>query len=282
VEWKDNQEKELEQKIDFTSKRELAKTFDTSEKEIQEKLEDLGFRTLQNFSERNQKSDSLDMGYEISDMERRKLQGLFGEKVAVFVKGKIKRFIENSLPENWTLRQGIKLTTSGVNQKSLWFGTKNSNEKEIEINDYTVRHRDLPLEEIEEKVQKRHYYCSEEVFLQFQEHRIPNIDEVFYAVNKTGNTESREYHLVNTESSRISNQEKHEIDLEEVEDFKVIGVEIKTTENRAENLLSSVQREIRDKAKESPYLDLYSLKVEYEKDRKEIPEEVDIRMEKLG
>jgi 1,2-phenylacetyl-CoA epoxidase catalytic subunit len=103
VEWKDNQEKELEQKIDFTSKRELAKTFDTSEKEIQEKLEDLGFRTLQNFSERNQKSDSLDMGYEISDMERRKLQGLFGEKVAVFVKGKIKRFIENSLPENWTL-----------------------------------------------------------------------------------------------------------------------------------------------------------------------------------
>lgn len=283
VEWGEHKEKELKSRIEFTSSRELARNFETSEKEIEDKLQELGFRTLNNFTENGPNSESLDLSYEISDMERRKLQGLFGEKVAVFIKGKIERFIQESLPDNWSLHQGVKLTTSGVNnKKSLWFGEKNTLEKGFDISDSTVRHRNLPKDEIEKRVQKRHFYCSEDLFQQFQDHRIPSIDEVFYAVKKTGDTKGRDYHLVNSEASSFSQQEKQEIELEEVEDFKVIGVEIKTTENRAERLLSTVQREIRDKARESPYLDLYSLKVEYEKGSRKIPEEVDIRMEKLS
>jgi hypothetical protein len=282
VEWGEDKEKELESKIDFTSSRELAKNFETSEKEIEDKLEELGFRTIENFTGESSDSESLNLSYEISDLERRKLQGLFGEKVAVFVKGKMESFIQESLPESWSLHQGVKLTTSGVNKKSLWFGDKNTLEKGFDISDSTVRHRNLPKDKIKEKVRKRHFYASEELFQKFQEHRIPSIDEVFYAVKKTKDTKKREYQMVNSEASSFSQQETTEIDLEEVEDFKVVGVEIKTTENRAESLLSSLQREVRDKAKESPYVDLYSLKVEYEKESREIPEEVDIRMKKLS
>lgn len=282
MEWNQSDEKELKKKFSLTQKRQLAKEFETSEKEIDDKLNELGFRTLEDFNEAGADS-SLDLTYEITEMENRKLQGMFGEKIAVFVKGKLKRFLKNSLPPGWSLHQGVKLRTKGENlEKSLWFGRKNTLEKGIDINDSTVRHRNMPDEEIREAVKERHLYCSEELFQQFQEHRIPNIDQVYYAVKKTGETRENDYHCVNTEASSFSSQEKVTIDLEEVEDFKVIGIEIKTTENRAEGLLSSLQRNIRDKAKESPYLDIYSLKVEYKKGSREIPEEVDLRLEKIG
>ena len=283
MDWTEQDEEKLENKFSLSEKRELAKDFDTSEEELDQKLNELGFRTLEDFSNKNEKKDTLDLSYELSEMEHRKLQGIFGEKVAVFVKGKLERFIEDSLPSGWSLHQGVKLRTKNEkSEKSLWFGRKNTLEKGIDISDSTVRHRNLSQDKIMEAVRDRHLYCSDDLFEKFQEHRIPNIDQVYYAVKMTGESRDKIYHCVNSEASSFSNQEKLTIPLDEVEDFKVIGIEIKTTEEKAESLLSSLQRNIRNKAKQSPFLDIYSLKVEYEKGSREIPEDVDLRLEKLG
>lgn len=282
VGWNQEKEDTLKEEFGFKEKRELAKELGVSEKQVGEKLNELGFRTLNDFEEEKDIS-SIDLSYEISEMERRKLQGMFGEKVAVFVKGKLERFLKSSIPDNWSLHQGVKLKTKGENhEKSLWFGRKNTMDKKIDISDSTVRHHNMEDEKIKEAIRKRHFYCSEDLFEKFQGHRIPSIDQVYYAVKKTGDRKAKDYHLVNSEASSFSSQRKKTIGIEEVEDFKVIGIEIKTTEDRAENLFSSLQRSIRDKSKNSAFLDLYSLKVEYEKDSNEIPQEVDLRLERLG
>jgi len=270
-------EESLAEEASFSDKRDLAKQLETSEEQIDELLSEQGFKTLEDFTDKGMKN-AVDLSYQIKDLEKRKLQGLFGEKIAVFVKGRIKEFLKQSLGNNWELKQGIKLKTCKAS-KSMWYGDR-SPDSGIKITDSTIRHRNMEREEIKKKVRKRHFITSEELFNRFSEHQIPNIDQVYYAIKFTGNEKYRKYHLINTESSSFSNQEKERIKLKEVEDFKVIGLEIKTTENKAENLFSSLQRSIRDKASKSPYLDIYSLKVEYDIQTGKIPENVDIRIER--
>ena len=274
----DFSEEEIVEEAEFADRRDLAKGFGISEEKVKQVLEDHGFSTLEDFSGREDNS-SLEMSYEIREMEKRKLQGVFGERIAVFVRGRITEFLENSLGSDWELRQGVKLKTTGSDPRTMWYGDRGI-DSEIKISGSTVRHRDMDEEEIVEKVRERHFVTSDELFDRFSEHQIPSIDQVYYGLKLSGEQRSRDYHLLNTESSSFSSRKSKAIDLRHVEDFKVIGLEIKTTRDRAENLFSSLQRSIRDKARESPYLDIYSLKVEYDIETGEIPDEVDLRLEK--
>jgi hypothetical protein len=277
---KDNTKDELMKSADFKDKRTLAKEFDTSETEIQRILSENGFTILEDFTADEKIDSSLDLNYEIREMEKRKLQGLFGEKIAVFIKGRIEKFLKNSFGDGWQLRKGIKLKTEKVsNPRSMWYGDRHA-DSGISISDSTIRHRNMEKEKIRRQVRDKHFITSEELFNQFAEHQIPSIDQVYYVVKFSGMEKARTYHLVNSESSSYSNQSREKINLKHVEDFKIIGLEIKTTENKAENLFSNLQRSLRDKASESPYLDIYGLKVEYNIDSREIPDEVDIRIEK--
>lgn len=273
------EDNEILEKAHMAETRDLAKEYDTSEAEIRKRLKDHGFLSLEDFTD-SERTESLDLTYKIGEMEKRKLQGIFGEKIAVFVKGRIRDFLEESLGSKWELRQGVKLKTEkAADAKSMWYGDR-STDSGIKISDSTVRHRDMEKDRIREKVKENHFITSEKMFEKFSDCQIPSIDQVYYAVKFSGRNEPRTYHLLNTESSSFSSQEKEEIELRHVEDFKVIGLEIKTTENRAEDLFSNLQRSIRDRASNSPYLNIYSLKVEYDIETGSIPESVDLRIEK--
>ncbi len=275
-------ENEIIEKADFADSRDLAKEFDTSVEKVEKMLSDQGFSTLKDFSDEEEVQKTLDLNYEIKELEKRKLQGIFGEKIAVFIKGRIKEFLKESLGNEWELRQGVKLKTGKASDaRSMWYGNQ-SVDSGIKISDSTIRHRNMDKDKIREKVQESHFITSEELFNSFSEHQIPSIDQVYYAIKFSGEEKSRTYHLLNTEDSSYSNQERETIDLKHVEDFKVIGLEIKTTENKAENLFSNLQRSLRDKASDSPFLDIYSLKVEYDIQTEKIPDSVDLRIEKCG
>ena len=273
-------ENEIIEKADFADSRDLAKEFDTSVEKVEEMLSDQGFSTLEDFSDDGGVQKTLDLNYEIKELEKRKLQGIFGEKIAVFIKGRIKEFLKESLRNEWELRQGVKLKTGKASDaRSMWYGNQLV-DSGVKISDSTIRHRNMDKDKIKEKVRENHFITSEELFNSFSEHQIPSIDQVYYALKLSGEEKSRTYHLLNTEGSSYSNQERETIDLKHVEDFKVIGLEIKTTENKAENLFSNLQRSLRDKASDSPFLDIYSLKVEYDIQTGKIPDSVDLRIEK--
>ncbi len=271
---------DLIKKANFNDRRSLAIEFNTSEEQIEKALSKHGFQTLERFSEDQTNKISIDLNYTLEDLEKRKLQGLFGEKVAIFIKGRIKEFLKESLEDDWSLREGVKLKTEESSQsKSMWYGQKQIGEG-FQMTDSTIRHRNMDEDEIKKKVRENHFITSKELFNEFSNHQIPSIDQVYYGLKFSGHEKPRTYHLMNTASSSFSRQNKEKINLRHVEDFKIIGLEIKTTENKAENLFSNLQRSVRDKAISSPFLDLYSLKVEYDIESEKVPDSVDLRIEK--
>ncbi|MFO7793965.1 MAG: hypothetical protein R6V35_03225 [Candidatus Nanohaloarchaea archaeon] len=70
-------ENEVIEKADFADKRDLAKEFDTSVEKVEELLSDQGFSTLKDFSDEKEVQKTLDLNYEIKELEKRKLQGIF-------------------------------------------------------------------------------------------------------------------------------------------------------------------------------------------------------------
>ncbi|MFO7794224.1 MAG: hypothetical protein R6V35_04600 [Candidatus Nanohaloarchaea archaeon] len=70
-------ENEVIEKADFADKRDLAKEFDTSVENVEELLSDQGFSTLKDFSDEKEVQKTLDLNYEIKELEKRKLQSIF-------------------------------------------------------------------------------------------------------------------------------------------------------------------------------------------------------------
>ncbi|MFB6214144.1 MAG: hypothetical protein ABEJ07_06315 [Candidatus Nanohaloarchaea archaeon] len=264
----------------FVSPRKLAVELEKSEEELEQELREHGFTRLTDFQDRE--SEGLELEYEIQELERRKLQGIFGEKVARFVKGRIKRYIESRLPGGWELRENARLRDSS-DSATLRLGEKPDTRDSMKLSGNSVAHYGMDREEILKQVRSRHFAAGKNMFERFQESLLPTIDRVLYALEKNGETEEMRYDVIDhSKSSAEINRERVRIPLEKVEDFKVIGLEVKTSRDDAEKLLSSVQRNVRDRASNSPHIDLYGVHVDYNIDTAEIPEEVPVTVKKLG
>ncbi|MFB6208659.1 MAG: hypothetical protein ABEJ56_00800 [Candidatus Nanohaloarchaea archaeon] len=271
------------EKVEKLEKRELAKQMDLSEERLDEKLRDLGFTSLADFTDNQSRTEKKKINYSLSEMEKRKLQGLLGEKVTRFIEGKIRRFIRSGFNNEWIIKSYLDLRTLDE-CRQLHFGERQSFQgNSLSISGGNVTHYGVEEEVIREKIRQKHYACSAYLFEKFTEYQVPSIDHVLYALRKTGETESFEYRVKDhSEESGSFTGEKLEVDLEKIRDFKVIGLEVKTSESSdAENLFSSLQREVRDTAKESAFLDLYKAHVNYSISTQKIPEEVPVEIEKV-
>ncbi|MFB6245641.1 MAG: hypothetical protein ABEJ03_04835 [Candidatus Nanohaloarchaea archaeon] len=260
--------------------RELAKNRDKPEKALDSDLKDLGFRRITEFIDNEENQDQTKLLYQLSDLEKRKLQGLFGEKISVFVEGKIKRFLRRTLSENWELKNNIRLKT-GDTRKSLNFGEKPDRDS-INISGSNVSHYGTAKAELIERVQKQHYSCTEYLFEKFQQYQIPTIDNTLYAIKKSGETEKFKYDFIDHSKNQAQIKKKtREIALEKLEDFKIIGLEVKTSDSEAKNLLSTKQREIRDMATDSAFLEIYTVKVDFDYGNGELPQKVPVNVQRL-
>jgi len=273
-------EDEIRERSTHQTDREIARDLDISEGQVKEVLEDLGFRRLTDFQDSAEEKTEHRLEYNLDDMEKRKLQGIFGEKVAVFAKGRLKQLISETLPADWELRDEVELRSeeSGL---SYSFGKKFPQD-EIKVRGDMVIHYDASEEEIREQVRERCFHVDEHLFRKFQEHQIDNIDEVMYAVKTGGSNREVEFKSVDKNSSRLDGFDEMEFKVQEVEDFFVIGLEVKTTEDQPEKLFSKLQRQIRDKAQESPFIQMYSVKIDFDVQKSDIPKKTDIQIQKLS
>lgn len=262
--------------------RNLARDRDRSRKELVEDLKERGFSTIKDFFGKKE-DDSIEMTYNLDEMEKRKLQGVFGEKVARFVEGRIRDFLRESMGDNWEIKKGIEVRTKGENQRSMFYGLKPGENSRIKCSGKSVAHNGMQNEKIREEVRKMHYHVSERLFKKFQEYQAPSIDECYYAIRKTGGKVKHEYRAYDRSSGVHDTEgEKLECTLDEIEDFKIICLEVKTTSQKSKNLLSETQREVRDLASETAFLDFYLVKVDYDISTAEIPDSVDVQIEGLS
>lgn len=262
------------------NRRELAKKKDISEAKLEQDLKELGFRRLTDFENSDEGKETCELEYSLDEMEKRKLQGVFGERIAVFIEGKIKRFITRILPQDWNVKKNIHLRTKD-NHKSLNFGQKPKDSGSIKISGDTVAHYGADEETLIERVQQRHFSASEYLFNKFQENQIPSIDNTFYALKKSGEKRCFKYDFIDhSKNSYQIQRNTTKVSVEHIEDFKVIGLEVKTTKSDAKNLLSKKQRRIRERAQNSAFLDFYTIDVDFEIEESDIPTEIPVKIKK--
>lgn len=262
--------------------RALARDKDISRKKLVKELKNQGFSTIKNFFGKETKS-SIKMDYNIDEMEKRKLQGLFGEKVATFVEGRIREFIKESMGNDWEIKKGIKVKTKGSTQKSMFYGLKPDENSKLKSSGKSIAHYGLSNQVIKDEIESIHFHVSERLFKKFQEYQAPSIDECYYALKKTGRTEKHKYRAYDRSSgSHDTEGDKIVCNLDELEDFKIICLEVKTTKEKGSKLLSSTQRQVRDLASETAFMDFYLARVDYDISSSEIPDSVKVEIEILN
>jgi hypothetical protein len=253
--------------------RELATQLDFTEEEVKQKRIDRGLLRLENFSEKESAPTRSKMKFELDKMEKRKLQGFMGEKLAELMKSKVVDYLRKHTGGKWELRSKARMVRKGRTSHSYWAGGRPDRD-EIVVESGVVKHQGAEKDELREAVRDKCVVAEDDIFEKFQEVRNPWIDFSFYALSIE---ETVEQTFSARDFSKRSFDQESEIDVEVplASDFKLMAVEVKTTNSSAENLLSTNQRNVRDLAEESPYIDFFTLKVETDFSELGIPENFD-------
>ncbi|GEM_PF-2776211 len=260
------------------SDRQLAKDLGVSEKDARQERKKRGFLKLDDFQDKKEVEESLNIDAELSDMEKRKLQGHLGEKLTSLMKSRVTDYLKSHTRPEWVLRDKLQLI-SNVSTSNRYWASGKPRQGSIRIEGRSIKHTGKPLEEIEKYVKERCVFAVEDMFEKFKEVRNPFIDFNFYAVKETGKRET-EFVLEDYSSDSFDAKESMKVSIPVIEDFKVIMLEVKTTKDDAGSLFSSNQRKARNLAKNSPYLDFFSLQVDREFSELNIPEEYSVSIQK--
>ena len=264
--------------LENVSDRQLAKDLGVSEDDARQERKKRGFLKLDDFQDQKEVEDSLGIEAELDDMEKRKLQGHLGEKLTSLMKSRVTDYLESHTRPEWVLRDKLQLISTAAVSKRYWASGK-PRQGSIRIDGRSIKHTGESLDEIEKYVKERCVFAEGDMFEKFKEVRNPFIDFNFYAVKKTGKRLT-EFILEDYSSDSFDAKESMKVSIPVIEDFKVIMLEVKTTKDEAETLFSSNQRKARDLAKNSPYLDFFSLQVDREFSDLNIPEEYSVNIQK--
>jgi len=261
------------------SDREIAVELDVSEDEVRAKRRESGFLNLKEFEQEDGgQTDTLQLDLELDEMEKRKVQGFLGEKIASLMKNRVVDHISTHLRSSWVLRDKMHLINSSSTFQRYWASGK-PRQGEIRIEGRNLKHTGKNKEELKEHVQEKCVAAEEEIFKKFKEVRNPFIDFNFYAV-KTNGRKQIEFKAENYSKNKFEENETIKVELPKIEDFKIVMLEVKTTKDDAENLFSKNQRKARDMAKNSPFLEFFSLKVDKEFQELGIPSSFDGKIQK--
>ena len=269
----------IESNFEEKNDRELAKELDVSESQVKNIRREEGFLRLDKFKEDDQISSVFSLNWELDEMEKRKLQGFLGEKVTKLLTGKVKNHLKKFTRDNWVLRDKIYLVNSSNTIQRYWANSKPI-QGGLRVEGKQIKHDNKSEEKIKEHISEKCVIADNQLFKKFKKLRNPFIDFNFYIVKKTG-TENVKYKATNY--GKLSNNmggENISVEVPKIEDFKIIMLEVKTTRKNAESLLTENQRKARDIAKESPYLEFFTIKVNREFEELNIPSNYEAKLEK--
>lgn len=258
--------------------REIAIELDISEDDVKERRKNSGFLRLEEFTESEKLNEEVEISVELDDMEKRKLQGFLGEKLTSLMRNRVVKHLETHLKDDWILRNKLNLVSKESSFQRYWASGR-PRQGSIRIEGRSLKHSGSTEEEIKEYVRERCVVAEENIFTKFRDVRNPFIDFNFYAVRRNG-SEKVEFMVNDFSENSFENQEKLEIEVPLIDDFKIVMLEVKTTRDDAKNLFSKNQRSARDLAKDSPFLEFFSLKVNREFSELNIPERFSLNIEK--
>ena len=267
---------EIENLYEEMDDREMARELDITEEEAREKRLDRGLLRLENFSEEDEVPGKTRMRFELNSMERRKLQGFVGEKLTQLMKGKVVDYLREHMKGDWELRSKAQMVRKDRTSHSYWAGGR-PDKDEIVLESGVVKHQGAGKDELKDAVRDECVVAEDGLFKKFQEVRNPWIDFSFYAL-KIKDTVDQAFSTRDFSKGSFDQESEIDVEVPIASDFKLMAVEVKTTNSDAQNLLSSNQRKVRDLAEESHYIDFFTLKVETEFSDLNIPEDFEAEL----
>ena len=261
----------IENKYEELSDREIAKELDITESEVEKIRSENGFLRIQNFIDTENIEKNLEINFELDKMRKRQLQGFIGEKICSLMQNRVMEELEKHVKNRWILREKAHLLNEKDSSHNYWIGGRPSKD-EIEIEGYLVKHFNADKENIKEKISSECLLADESLFRKFREVKNPWIDFNFYAL-KISDYQKKKFSVRDFSKNSFEEENKTiEVKVPVIEDFKVIALEVKTSSDKAEKLLSTNQRKVRENAKNSAFLEFFTLKIDTEFDRLDIPE----------
>jgi len=248
--------------------RELARELYVSVSEIESVRDDSGSKRLDDFI-RTDELSSLSLEFELSEMEKRKIQGAIGERIAGFSGSRIKSYLRDHVRGDWEIRDSLEMICEDPGVKSY-----RNRYSQLDVSGNSIRHRDMSREDIMDSIESKYVLSDRDTLESFYRVLDPWIDIRMFGVEIDG-LESVEFD-VNCLGSGFSG--KLDIELPVVEDFKILALEVKTTEDSAENLLSSHQRDLREMSKSSPYIEYFTVRIDREFSDMDIAEAYDLEV----
>jgi hypothetical protein len=174
------------------------------------------------------------------------------------MQNRLENKLAQTVPSGWSVHDDVNVVSEdGEPTPSTRFLT--SRHENIVIDGRSVLHTNKDDEEVDEHVEENCFVASSTLYEKFRSFSHPFVDTVFYATQSRG--EEPITFSVRNVTSRVDYEMTRSIPIRRLQDFKVLLVEIKTTNDEASNLLSSHQRSLRDVTDSNRFLDFYTLQV---------------------
>jgi hypothetical protein len=266
------------EKYEEMTDRELAVELDISEEDVKERRRSSGFLRLDEFNDSDDGSRDLNINAKLNEMEKRKVQGFLGEKVASLMRSRVINHLEDHLNSSWILREKMHLVNENSSHERYWASGR-PRQGSMRIQGRQLKNHGAEEDEIKDYIREKCVLATEDIFRKFREVRNPFIDFNFYAVRKAGSKKTS-FSVQDYSSNTFESGDRIDVEVPIVSDFKIVMLEVKTSKNSAKNLFSKNQRKARDMAKESPFLDFFSLKIDEEFSEMDIPTEFKLEIEK--
>lgn len=264
----------LRENFESMSDREMARELELPQDEVSRRRKELGLLKLDSLIDSG--DSAFDIELELGEMDCRRLQGFLGERIARLMKSKILRQLGNSLESGWVLRERCEVLNAEDFSRNFYAGRRPSR-GETELSGSHIRHWGHTGEELREIVRERSVALPPELFESFLESRAPFTDQLYYGFKIQDTTEKR-FATYDLEKPGFDRESSLEAEVPVADDFKLLAVEVKTTSGDPGSLLSTNQRELREKAKSTPFLDFYVLHVDLEFDDLDVPESYSVSL----
>ena len=257
--------------------REMARYLEVTEDKVKSVRREAGCRRL--VEDENSSLTDVEVEYELSDRDKRQLQGFVGEMLSKFASGDIIDKLRAGTGDGWKIVDKASLVpVKGVGSARLGdtFGAN-----KLEIKPGKIVHSAQTVEEASELVEQRVFAAESNLINKIKKSEFPSIDRRFFGIKASGSEIRKKFDVVSRSSSSLDAGEKKEYSIPVIEDAKVFHVEIKTSpDSSPEQMFSKVQRKARNKSSESPFSEFYSFHIDLDIAELEIPSDFTASMKR--
>jgi hypothetical protein len=143
---------------------------------------------------------------------------------------------------------------------------------------------DIEPDDYREELERQYFYMGQELMDEYIDREPRSVDNVFTAFKLSGETETVTFEVYER-SKGIENMTEEDLveveaEIQVAEDFEIIAVEIKTTQESSMKALSKAQKKVLEKAKQSDDMKFYTFDVNFEEMNLQIPKDIEVDLKR--